>query len=303
MTTKSRLIIGAVTALSAALVGTGCGLPWIPPDQFVTIASEVALNPDITCEQLKVSFGVPHLPIVDTPAEAGLPYEEVFLSNAADYALRVWYIPSVINRGDVVISNGAVGNMGCFLYLAYLLHADGWSVVLYDYQGFGGSGGYDSLASLYTDLAVVLDWTLERTGREQVTLLGVSIGTIPSVAHAYHRPEDVNAVVLDGPISLLEEVRPYASILANAPEAYLVMLETEAQLRYFINDLTQPTLVYLYGEDEFETAHVFEALVADTSTPMTIIKWDELPHARGPYLETATYFYELDQFLDGIWSP
>ena len=293
-------VIGILLTLTVLQVG--CGLPWVQPSEFLDLASDFALNPGATCDELKVSFGVPHLTVVDLPSEAGMGYEEVYLTNPGGYPLRVWYIPSEIDRGVIVISNGAVGNMACFLFLAHMLRADGWSVVLYDFQGFGGSAGTASLASLYGDLDVVLDWTLERTEREQVTLLGVSVGTIPSVAHAYYRAGDVNAVVLDGPISLLAEAMPFAGILGNNPQAYLNRESDTLQLRLLINDLTQPTLVFLYGLDEFETAHVFEDLVANTTTPLTIIKWEALPHARGPYLETATYFFQLDRFLANVWA-
>ena len=37
---------------------------------------------------------------------------------------------------------------------------------------------------------------------DQVTLMGVSVGTMPAVAQAAARPEDVNTLVLDGLISL-----------------------------------------------------------------------------------------------------
>ncbi len=297
---QKTIIIGCLLACLSTL--TACDLPIVPMDEFVNMASELALLPEATCEELKVSFGVPHLQTVDVPSEAGIAYEEVMLENISGELIRVWYIPSTLDRGTVILSNGAVGNMACFLYVTHMLRADGWSVVMYDFQGFGGSTGQPSLLSLYGDLDVVLDWTLARTGREQVTLMGVSIGTIPSVAHAVSRPDDVNAIVLDGPISLTVEVAAFAALLGGDISPYMALLGDEALFQAQFPRVRQPTFVFLYGLDEFATAEVFEEITADLPPPMEIIKFPHLPHARGPYLETATYFYQLDRFLASVWS-
>ena len=82
-----------------------------------------------------------------------------------------------------------------------------------------------------TELEAVLDWTLEYTGREQVTLMGVSLGSIPSVSHAVLRPDDVNAVILDGVISLRIEAERFAYLLANDAERGWNLLAQPSRLR------------------------------------------------------------------------
>ncbi|MBN2446625.1 MAG: alpha/beta hydrolase [Phycisphaerae bacterium] len=284
----------------AVLLG-GCG-SITSVDEFVEFASEIALAPDSTCEELKVVYGVPHLPTVDNPGEVNIRYEEHYVTTGNGAQLRVWYVPADADRGTIVFSNGAVANMSCFLLETYMLRYDGWSVVMYDYEGFGGSTGDASLATLYVDLEAVLDWTLEYTGREQVTLMGVSLGSIPSVSHAALRPDDVNAVILDGVISLRIEAERFAYLLANDAERYIRLFDTTLLLDDQISGVTQPMLVYTYGKDEYATsAHVPE-LVADCPGDVKIVDYPNLPHARGPYLETATYFHELEEFLTSIWS-
>jgi pimeloyl-ACP methyl ester carboxylesterase len=299
---RTRLL-AALTAL-AVLAGTsGCTMLGITEDEFVGVASGFALAPDKTCEELKYAFGVPHLPTVDTPEGIGIAYEEAAVTTAEGNTLRVWYVPALLDRGTVVLSMGAVGNMSCFLYVTYMLRANGWSVVMYDYTGFGGSSGSPSLVHLYDDLDAVLTWTLERTGQPQATLMGVSIGSIPSVALAVSRPEAVNGVVIDGPISIAAEIKRFRALLLGNPPDFLARLDPLSLLDNTVPQLTQPALVFLYGRDEYMSSAAFPPLTSAAPAPIRLVRFDDLAHARGPYLETAVYFAELDAYLASVWSP
>jgi len=55
-------------------------------------------------------------------------------------------------HGTVIVSPGNSGSMACYLLTAQLLTDDGYSVVIYDYEGFGGSSGQASLETLRPDL-------------------------------------------------------------------------------------------------------------------------------------------------------
>lgn len=181
-------------------VAAGC-IPLIPEDEFLSRANDFALSPELTCEQLRVDFGVPDLPTVNDPSELGIAFEEASVTTSNNQTLRVWYIPAEPDRGTVLLTYGGVGEMRCYLLLTKYLHADGWSMVMFDLEGFGGSTGQPSLSTLVIDHNAVLDWTLARTGRPQVTLMGVSVGTIPSVAQAAARP-----VVPHGTVGIRAEV-------------------------------------------------------------------------------------------------
>ena len=137
-------------------VSLGC-VPLVPEGVFLRLASDFALDPTKTCDELKEDFNVPRLTTVADPGGIGLEFEEAYVANAAGHLLRVWYIPNPESRGTIVLSNGAVGEIACYLLIPLMLHGEGWSFVMYDFQGFGGSGGTANLVSLYGDLGAVLD--------------------------------------------------------------------------------------------------------------------------------------------------
>lgn len=304
----SRIASSLLLVSVAGLVGCA---PTVTPDEdlsdgeLLKLVSSFALNASISCDDIKASFGMPHVPSVATPGGLGLPYEEVFVANRAGNDLRVWYVPAALDRGTVVLSMGAIGDMSCFLFIVDMLYLHGWSTVIYDPQGFGGSEGEPSVTALYSDLRAVLAWTRERVGDEPLTLYGVSIGTIPIVAYAADHPDEIRAVILDAPISLRDELERFRTVLGTAFESTLHALNEELLLENTLPQLESPALAILYGLDEYVSSSKFEAL-ADASGADVAVQWfPELGHARGPYLSSASYFYLVDQFLNDPagWQP
>ena len=300
--TKCTPAQGALSLVALVAIGlAGCG-PLIPESTFLEFASAFALDPAKTCEQLKGEFDVPQLTTVDHPGEIGLEYDEEYVHSAGGVPLRVWYLPHAQRRGTIVFSNGAVGEIACYLLIAKTLHEHGWAFVMYDFQGFGGSGGTPDLASLYGDLEAVLDWTLAKPEVEEVTLMGVSLGSIPSVAHAAARPEQVNALLLDGLISLQSEVERFRFLFAWRPAAYYGQFDEILRLQLQIRDVRQPVLAVIYGRDEYATSAQARSILATSPAPATILDFPDLKHARGPYLAGERYFENVLEFLDSVWE-
>ena len=301
MSPKRSPFFRSLALLPLLLVPAGC-IPLIPPDRFLAVASDFALAPEWTCEELKVVFGVPELSTVRDPAGIDLAYEETYVTTAAGESLRVWYIPAPEERGTILLAYGAVGELPCYLLLAKYLVPNGWSMVMYDFQGFGQSTGDPSLTSLMPDHDAVLEWTLARTGRPQITLLGISIGSVPTVAQAVRRPEVVNAVILDGTISFRSQLERFQVWIGGRVREYLDLLGPALDLETQITQVHQPILAFVYGFDEWTPPQRIRSILARAAGDVSIHEFPQLPHARGPYLATDTFFAEVEQFLTGAWS-
>ncbi len=293
-----RTSAGLFIALAIGIAG--CGQP--SPEQVLGVASELLLQPERTCEQLRVDFDLEFLPVVKTPDEVGLEYEEHFVQTTDGEILRVWYLPAESSTGVVILSNGLVGEIPCYLFLTLLLHSNGWDVVMYDYRGFGGSSGLPSLASLTPDLSVIIDWTLDRTGLEHVSLYGQSLGAIPSVAVAIQRPVVVNAVVLDSPAApglLLDGL--YASGFALAP-LFASAVPADVFTEEIISQLKVPVLVYLHELDDMLPAETVQAIYDRAGGPKRLVRFGGLGHYRGIFFATEAYVYAMQDFLLEAWT-
>lgn len=293
-----------IAGLVLGVVGVcGCVLPPPPSAQdMLDLLSYAIMVPEQTCAELRDEFGVDFLPLAETPADIGLDYQEDYVTNAFGWAIRVWYIPSAANRGVVVLSTGSAGGMPCHLYLPLLLNSEGWSVVMYDYQGFGGSEGSADLQSLPGDLNAVLDWTLPRTGTEQVTLIGYSLGSVPSVALAVRRPDVVNAVVIDSPVALGAQLARFNPLLRGQSAWVRSLLDRELITEDVIGDLPCPLLVYEHGRDVVTLPKHVELLYERAPSPKMMVRFPELGHAQSLYFATDAYMGYLTDFLHAAWA-
>jgi pimeloyl-ACP methyl ester carboxylesterase len=270
-------------------------------NDLLSLVTYAALVPDAPCEELKSAFNLEHLPVVDYPDQIGLPFVEHFVPTARGHVLRTWHMPATVRRGTVIVSMGAASDMPCYLFTARLLHDLGYEVVMYEYQGFGQSSGDADIQSLPGDLEAVLDWTLSKTGQEQVTLFGMSIGSLPSIAVAVEHPDKVNAVVLDSPVALGAELRRFDVFFRGQREAVIDLMDPSLFSDDVIRELNQPLLVYLHEADIVTPPPTVELLFERAAGPKELYRFPDLGHAEAQFYATGYYVDRLANFLDSVW--
>ncbi len=265
--------------------------------------SRIVMNPDATCEQMARAFGVEFLPLVDDPGGAGLAFEEHWIITERNQLVHLWYLPSQLDRGTVVVSIGAVGPMQCYLFTARLLVQNGWSVLIYEYEGFGRSTGRATLESMIPDLNAVVDFAQGRSRRPQVTLFGISLGSIPSIAVAIERPEDINALVLDSPVALGEEMLRFQFLVGGQLDRVVEGVDGRLVSDWLVGDLHQPALFYLHELDNVTPPQTIERLYeATASDEKRLVRIPRIGHARGIFFDTDLYTKALEEFLWDIWK-
>lgn len=305
MIASTRLGV-ATTILATLLLPNSCAppaeIPTLTIDQLSLVLSELIFYPEVTCEELRRAFDVEYLPLVDTPDQIGLTYEEHWLPTEGNNRLRVWYLPTNLDRGTVVLSQGALGAMPCYLFHTRMLAHNGWSVVMYEYRGFGGSEGRPDIGAMQADLEAVLDWARAYTGRERVTLMGVSLGAIPSVAVAVNRPEAVNGVVLDSPVVMSAMIRRLEFALRSQTQEFIDRLAPELLTEDLVEYLHQPLLILLGERDRVTTPASVQLIYDRAAGPKQIVRFPGVTHASEPFRDTGTYTYHLEAFLSALWS-
>lgn len=130
------------------------------------------------------------------PDEAGLKYEEVFFPNETNESLRGWFIPVDGADKTVLFCMGNTGNISGMLLYAKLLTDGGVNVMLFDYQGFGGSSGIATALSLLGDTLSAFDYLTNTRGipAGDIGVFGVSLGSPLAIAVAAERHAGAVAV-------------------------------------------------------------------------------------------------------------
>jgi fermentation-respiration switch protein FrsA (DUF1100 family) len=185
----------------------------------------------------------PSREIVETPDQAGLESRELALSTGDGERLHGWWIGSRVDAlGHLLLCHGNAGNIGDRVLHAALLTTVGFDVLLFDYRGYGRSGGRPSEEGTYRDARAALACLLEQAGVDpaRVFYLGESLGGAVALDLALDHPPA--GLVLLSAFTGVRELGPvhYPFVpTALIPDAYPTLRR--------IDDLRAPLLV-LHGE-------------------------------------------------------
>ncbi|BDQ34236.1 alpha/beta hydrolase [Pseudodesulfovibrio portus] len=100
----------------------------------------------------------PRRELVSTPADAGLAYEDVYLTTASGTAIHAWWLPHEQPRFTLLFSHGNGGNISHRLESLRIFHDLGLSVLIYDYSGYGRSQGVPGEEATRADARAAWEW-------------------------------------------------------------------------------------------------------------------------------------------------
>lgn len=180
-----------------------------------------------------------------TPGARGLDYEELWFPAADGTQLHGWWVPGSVGAATVLLLHDGTGNVGYRVDLLRQMHDWlGVNVLLFDYRGFGRSGGQISDQGLAEDVTAVRGLTRSRGwDRHGVVLYGRSLGAALAAASAAADPPQ--GVVLEAVFPDLERLvrsrHPFVGALV-AP-----WLRGRFDALGSVTTLTVPTL-FLHGD-------------------------------------------------------
>jgi hypothetical protein len=186
-----------------------------------------------------------------------------------------WYLPADGgSRGGAIVFNGNAGSRAHRADLALGLARAGWSVLLFDYRGFGGNPGRPSEAGLQQDARAARAWLEARPEIDGagIVYFGESLGAGVAVGLAAERPP--RALVLRSPFtSLVDVARVHYSWL---PVGWLLRDRYPSVER--IRGMERP-LIVIAGEQDAIVPHaqsrtLFEAAPAATKQFVSLVGAD-----------------------------
>jgi hypothetical protein len=134
---------------------------------------------------------IPGRELTATPADIGLAYEEVRFTAEDGVALHGWYVPGRSDAGAVLFCHGNAGNISHRLEWLSMLHGLGLGVLLFDYRGYGRSGGSPDEPGTYRDARAAWDYLVDERRIEpgRIVLFGESLGgASPRISRKTSRP-------------------------------------------------------------------------------------------------------------------
>jgi fermentation-respiration switch protein FrsA (DUF1100 family) len=216
---RRALIVAAVVALALVVL---VGLTWV------------------------MQRSVIYLPMGGEPppaAEVIEGAEDVRLRTEDGLELGGWFVPpqDTDRETAVLVTNGNAGNRESRAPLARSLAANGFSVLLFDYRGYGGNPGDPSEEGLAMDAHAAADALAERGfDAERTVYFGESLGAAVAANLAAERPPA--ALFLRSPFSSLADMgRFYYPVR--------MILKDEFPVTERVSGIDRPTTVVVADAD------------------------------------------------------
>lgn len=235
--------------------------------------------------------------VQETPASAGVSYDDVSIRTADGETLHAWWLPHEEPRGQVIFWHGNGGNLSLWLPPVLEVHRRGFSVLTVDYRGYGASTGRPSETGVYRDAdAAVRQFTAQlRQPESPVIYWGRSLGS--TVAAYSATVEAPDALVLESP---MPDVR---AVLRANPILWLLSFLSSYRFptSEFLETYEGPLLV-VHGDADSIIPFRAGRRVYDRAPTgrKTFVALAGADHNDPYYLSAPEYWEAIDAFLTGL---
>jgi fermentation-respiration switch protein FrsA (DUF1100 family) len=116
--------------------------------------------------------------IDQTPKDAGLYFEEVFIDIDEDVSIHGWFVPADDSGGSILFFHGNGGNISHRIESIAVFNRLGMDVLIVDYEGYGRSEGSVGEKQTYRDAEAAWDHlvSVRKADPERIVIFGRSLG-------------------------------------------------------------------------------------------------------------------------------
>ena len=235
--------------------------------------------------------------VQDTPADVGVPFQDVRIQTADGETLHAWWLERSDARAQVVFFHGNGGNLSLWLDILNELPRRGFSVLAIDYRGYGDSTGRPSERGLYRDAEAAVRVFRERLRKDGIPTIywGRSIGS-PVAAHAASQSKP-DALVLETP---MPDAR---SVLRSNPVLWALSFFSSYRFptSQLLDGFDGPLLVIHGDSDSIVPFNVGRQVFDRAATRRkTFVAIPGADHNDLHLVNPALYWTSIDQFTKGL---
>jgi pimeloyl-ACP methyl ester carboxylesterase len=228
----------------------------------------------------------PQRTMVVEPVPPGVQAQELWLSTAAGIQIHARWLPCPGASRAMLFCHG---NTGRKPEVARLMQGLKISLLLFDYPGYGQSGGKPSEAGCYAAADAAYDWLRGQVGTERIVIAGQSLGGGVAVELASRRSH--GALVLFKTFTSLPDVAQYQFPLLPARWLAHNRFDNLARIRR----CGGPTLIAHAESDDLIPLAQARELFAEAGEPKRFCLLPGCSH-RGSF--PGDFFEPLKAFLD-----
>ena len=234
-----------------------------------------------------------------TPAKWGFKFENIEFASADGTPLHGWFMKARGKkaRGTIVFSHGNAGAVGHHLGFVMWLVEAGYNVMMYDYRGFGKSGGVVDRRGMIDDVKAAFAHAEKRAdlNPNRIVSFGHSLGGAKSITALGETPvKGLRAVVVDGTFSSYQAM---AKVVAGQMGADLVTDELSPV--DFVGKLQPVPFLVVHGtQDEVVPVSQGRLLFQKAHEPKTLFEVKEGTHGNSLVRDNGAYRTRMLTWLE-----
>lgn len=224
--------------------------------------------------------------------------EDVWFETADGTRLHGWFVRARAGRpaATIIFFHGNGGNLSYLGWFGEMWAARGYDVLLFDYRGYGRSGGaVAGERELYADADAAYDYAVKARGvaPERVVLYGQSLGTTAATDLAARRP--CAALILESGLSSAADMA--ALIMPGLPGFVHRLARNRFESARKLERVRCPVLVAHGERDETIPVEQGRKLYAAAREPKELIVLPAAGHNDMASAGGEEYLNRLDAFM------
>lgn len=228
-----------------------------------------------------------------TPDQLGMSFEDLVLITADGIPVSAWWLPASDARATLLFCHGNAGNISHRLDAVKILQGLSLNVLLFDYRGYGKSGGTPSEKGLYLDAETAWQYLVQKRGlaADQILILGKSLGG-PVAAHlaARNRPGGlILQSTFTSMVNLGVRLYPYLPVR--------ILARFRFPTDVFLSRVKCPVLVIHSHDDEIIPVSFGRELLDAAREPKRMLEIRG-GHNDGMFVSVEQYSTAVNTFLD-----
>jgi pimeloyl-ACP methyl ester carboxylesterase len=253
-------------------------------------------------------FGV-SLPRPENQATPAVGFKTITVNS--NKRIECWYMKRQTSKGTVIVCHGYGGSKGSMLDKATVFHELGYSVLLPDFMGSGGSEGSETTIG-FKEAQQVSDCAtyLRKQGEQNIILFGTSLGAAAIMKAVHDDTLQVSGLILECPFgTMLQTVKNRFKILGvpSTPLAHLLVFwggtingfnAFSHNPETYAASITTPVLLMHGAEDPKVTAGEIDRIYNNLKGSRRLVTFQNTGHSNYLLNNKEAWVQAVDSFLN-----